>query len=116
MSMGVEDLIGHRLEEYIYSEAGNNNWIWCSGNVLRSIDFIKKETDGDVINWKMLQVKNSDNSENSSSKNIRKGTKIKHWFRRFSKQNKHNWEKLHEILEIETLTEENFIKFLEEKI
>ena len=102
MSMGVEDLIGHRLEEYIYSEAGNNNWIWCSGNVLRSIDFIKKETDGDVINWKMLQVKNSDNSENSSSKNIRKGTKIKHWFRRFSKQNKHNWEKLHEILEIET--------------
>ena len=116
MSMGVEDLIGHRLEEYIYSEAGNKNWIWCSGNVLRSIDFIKKETDGDVINWKMLQVKNSDNSENSSSKNIRKGTKIKHWFRRFSKQNKHNWEKLHEILEIETLTEENFIKFLEEKI
>ena len=116
MSMGVEDLIGHRLEEYIYSEAGNNNWIWCSGNVLRSIDFIKKETNGDVINWKMLQVKNSDNSENSSSKNIRKGTKIKHWFRRFSKQNKHNWEKLHEILEIETLTEENFIKFLEEKI
>ena len=116
MSMGVEDLIGHRLEEYIYSEAGNNNWIWCSGNVLRSIDFIKKEIDGDVINWKMLQVKNSDNSENSSSKNIRKGTKIKHWFRRFSKQNKHNWEKLHEILEIETLTEENFIKFLEEKI
>ena len=116
MSMGVEDLIGHRLEEYIYSEAGNNNWIWCSGNVLRSIDFIKKETDGDVINWKMLQVKNSDNSENSSSKNIRKGTKIKHWFRRFSKQNKHNWEKLHEILEIETLTEENFIKFLAEKI
>ena len=37
MSMGVEDLIGHRLEEYIYSEAGNNNWIWCSGNVLLTI-------------------------------------------------------------------------------
>ena len=116
MSMGVEDLIGHRLEEYIYSEAGINNWIWCSGNVLRSIDFIKKETNGNVINWKMLQVKNSDNSENSSSKKIRKGTEIKHWFRRYSKRNKHNWEKLHEILEIETLTEENFIKFLEEKI
>tara|TARA_A100001011_G_scaffold382990_1_gene453631 strand:- start:519 stop:1145 length:627 start_codon:yes stop_codon:yes gene_type:complete len=116
MSMGVEDLIGHRLEEYIYSEAGINNWIWCSGNVLRSIDFIKKETNGDVINWKMLQVKNSDNSENSSSKKIRKGTKITHWFRRYSKRNMHNWEKLHKILEIETLTEENFIKFLEEKI
>ena len=116
ISMGVEDLIGHRLEEYIYGEASRNNWIWCSGNVLRSIDFIKKETYGDKINWRMLQVKNSDNSENSSSKKIRKGTQIKHWFRRFSKQNKHNWEKLHKVLDIESLTEENFIKYLEEKI
>ncbi len=114
--MGVEDLIGHKLEEYIYSEASPNDWIWCSGNVLRSIDFIKKETNGDKINWRMLQVKNSDNSENSSSKKIRKGTQIKHWFRRFSKQNKHNWEKLHKILDINSLTEKNFIKHLEEKI
>jgi len=116
ISMGVEDLIGHKLEEYIYSEASTNDWIWCSGNVLRSIDFIKKETNGEEINWKMLQVKNSDNSENSSSKKIREGTQIKHWFRRFSKQNKHNWEKLHKILDINSLTEENFIKHLEEKI
>ena len=50
------------------------------------------------------------------SKKIRKGTQIKHWFRRFSKQNKHNWEKLHKILDINSLTEENFIKHLEEKI
>ena len=76
------------------------------------------ETPGKLpeINWKMLQVKNSDNSENSSSKKIREGTQIKHWFRRFSKQNKHNWEKLHKILDINSLTEENFIKHLEEKI
>ena len=52
----------------------------------------------------------------SFSKKIREGTQIKHWFRRFSKQNKHNWEKLHKILDINSLTEENFIKHLEEKI
>jgi hypothetical protein len=32
--MSVEDLIGHTLEEYIYSEtSSNDNWIWCSGNI-----------------------------------------------------------------------------------
>ena len=116
IGMNVEDLIGHTLEEYIYSKSSDQGWIWCSGNILRSIDFIKKEVDGENINWQMLQVKNSDNSENSSSRKVREGTPIKHWFRRFSKRKAHNWEKLNIILGMESLSEENFLEFLKKKI
>ena len=113
--MSVEDLIGHTLEEYIYSVTNKDGWIWCSGNILRSIDFIKKEINGEQIVWKMLQIKNSDNSENSSSKNVRKGTPIKMWFRRFSKKYAYNWEELHVLMGSTDLSEENFLKFLDNK-
>jgi hypothetical protein len=116
MGMSVEGLIGHTLEEYIYSETKSENWIWCSGSILRSIDFIKKETVGENTIWKMLQVKNSDNSENSSSKKVREGTPIKHWFRRFSKRKAHNWEKLNELMNNENLSEDNFLNYLKNNI
>ena len=115
IGMGVEDLIGHTLEEYIYDQAKAQDWIWCSGNIIRSIDFIKKEIDGENIKWQMLQVKNSDNSENSSSKKVRKGTPIKMWFRRFSKKYVYNWEELHVLMGSTDLSEENFLKFLDNK-
>jgi hypothetical protein len=116
LGMSIEDFIGHLLEEYIYSETSKDNWIWCSGNILRSIDFIKKEKNGNKVTWKMLQIKNSDNSENSSSKKVREGTPIKHWFRRFSKRKAYNWSKLNELMNNENLTEKNFIKYIENKI
>ena len=116
MGMSAEDLIGHTLEEYIYSETKSENWIWCSGSILRSIDFIKKETVGENTIWKMLQVKNSDNSENSSSKKVREGTPIKHWFRRFSKRKAHNWEKLNKLMNNENLSEDNFLNYLKNNI
>ena len=85
LCMDMENIIGELLEEYIYSNCKNEGWIWCSGNIVRSIDFIKKNDDG---SWQMLQIKNSDNSENSSSRSVREGTPIKPWFRRFSKRKK----------------------------
>ena len=115
IGMSVEDLIGHTLEEYIYSETSSDKWIWCSGNILRSIDFIKKEEIEDKINWKMLQIKNSDNSENSSSKKVRQGTPIKHWFRRFSKRKAYNWKELNELMDVKNLSEKSFIKYLKKK-
>ena len=116
IGMGVEDLIGHTLEEYIYDQAKAQDWIWCSGNIIRSIDFIKKEIDGKNIKWKMLQVKNSDNSENSSSRKVREGTPIQHWFRRFSKRKSYNWENLNTIIGLNNLSEESFLSYLKEKI
>ena len=113
--MDTENRFGYYLEEFIYSKIKSQNWIWCTGSILRSIDFIKEDTENNKDPWIMLQIKNSDNSENSSSNKIRKGTNIKKWFRRFSKKNETNWEKLIEITSNQELTEENFLIFLKDK-
>ena len=115
IAMDTENRFGYYLEEFIYSKIKSQNWIWCTGSILRSIDFIKEDTENNKDPWIMLQIKNSDNSENSSSNKIRKGTNIKKWFRRFSKKNETNWEKLIEITSNQELTEENFLIFLKDK-
>lgn len=113
LCMEMENIIGAILEEYIYSISKELNWIWCSGDIIRAIDFIKKNEDD---SWEMLQIKNSDNSENSSSKKVRKGTTIKMWFRRFSKRKKFNWEELNTIMNTNKFSEKNFLIFLENKL
>ena len=115
IAMDAENRFGYYLEGFIYSKIKSQNWIWCTGSILRSIDFIKEDTENNKDPWIMLQIKNSDNSENSSSNKIRKGTNIKRWFRRFSKKNATNWEKLIEITSNQELTEENFLIFLKDK-
>lgn len=112
MAMDAENRFGYYLEEFIYSKIKKNNWIWCTGSVLKSIDFIKKNSKNKDEPWTMLQIKNSDNSENSSSNKIRKGTNIKKWFRRFSMRNDTNWDKLIEITSCDDLSEDNFLEFL----
>jgi len=115
MCMTAEDSLGDLLEEYIYENSKNNGWVWCSGNIVRSIDFIKKNLDG---SWAMLQIKNSDNSENSSSKAVRKDTPIKIWFRRFSKRkvNYTNWAELNNLMSTNIFSEEKFLQFIDKKL
>ena len=115
MAMDAENRFGYYLEEFIYSKIKKKNWIWCTGSILRSIDFIKKDTKNKKEPWVMLQIKNSDNSENSSSNKIRKGTNIKKWFRRFSMRNATNWDKLGDITSCDKLSENNFLEFLRKK-
>lgn len=73
--MSAENIQGNLLEEYVASKIHSYGFLWCAGNVLRSIDFCN--TDGSFF----LQVKNKSNTENSSSSNIREGTSIKKWYR-----------------------------------
>jgi hypothetical protein len=88
--MGAENLVGDILERYIASMVEQIGWVWCSGSIITAIDFIhKKENES----WEALQVKNRDNTENSSSSNVRKGTTIQKWFRSFSKKSGENWSK-----------------------
>ena len=115
IAMDAENRFGYYLEEFIYSKIKLENWVWCTGSILRSIDFIKENKDDKKDPWIMLQIKNSDNSENSSSSKVRKGTNIKKWFRRFSMRDATNWEKLIEITENKDLSEENFLEFLRGK-
>lgn len=77
-AMGAENFIGWILESYIASEAEPLGWAWCSGTMIRAVDFICPLQGG---TWKLLQVKNRSNSENSSSSRVRLGTSIEMWFR-----------------------------------
>lgn len=90
LAMGAENLVGNLLERYIASVAETFGWIWCSGSVVRSVDFLKPP-DGQVYSWRLLQIKNRDNSENSSSSAVRDGTTIEKWYRTFSRRRGSNW-------------------------
>ncbi len=79
----VEMMVGELLERYIAKEGINFGWAFTA-ECIKAVDFIKK--DGD--DWIKLQIKASDNTENSSAKLVRDKTPIKHWFRRFSSPKK----------------------------
>lgn len=104
--MGAENIIGSLLEAYIAKEAIEAGWVQCVGSIIRKVDFIKK----DGTAWRLLQVKNRDNSENSSSQAIRNGTNIEKWFRSFSKTGKTNWDNFPDPLV--KLTEQGFHTFV----
>lgn len=110
LSMGAENLIGDILERYIASVVEENGWVWCSGSIIKAIDFVHQKPDG---SWLALQVKNRDNSENSSSSAIRNGTDIKKWFRTFSKKKGDNWSEFPKIVN-SSLSEKGFRNFVEQ--
>ena len=90
LSMGAENLVGELLERYLASILEPKGWVWCSGSMIKAVDFIKPPENADG-EYRLLQVKNRDNSENSSSSAIRIGTTIEKWFRTFSKKTGSNW-------------------------
>ncbi|MFM7980465.1 MAG: SinI family restriction endonuclease, partial [Candidatus Fonsibacter sp.] len=59
-----------------------------------------------------FQIKNRDNSENSSNSAIRNGTEIKKWFRSFSRTGATNWSKLPVEMSQYGLSEEGFMEFV----
>ena len=91
LSMGAENMVGKLLECYLASVLEPAGWIWCSGDVVKAADFIKP-LDTSLTSWRLLQVKNRSNSENSSSSAIRNGTPIAKWFRTFSTKPGSNWD------------------------
>lgn len=87
-AMGAENFIGWILESYIACHAEPIGWVWCSGAVIRAVDFIKPIG---AYKWRMLQIKNRSNSENSSSSRVRLGTTIEKWFRIYARNGATNW-------------------------
>lgn len=122
--MSAENIQGSLLEEYIASHIREYGFLWCNGNVLRSIDFCN--TNGSYL----LQIKNKNNTENSSSSSVRSGTDIKKWFRLGTKTREgvrypdYKWEILNDIisehrtegldLSIPFMNEADYIEFLVE--
>ena len=108
-AMGAENFIGWGLESFIASEAEQLGWAWCSGAMIRSVDFIRPIDGG---NWRMLQIKNRSNSENSSSSRVRLGTQIEKWFRIYAYSGETNWEEFPDIELRPRLSEERFRRFI----
>ncbi|MEH2179732.1 SinI family restriction endonuclease [Nostoc sp.] len=110
LSMGAENIVGDLLERYVATVIEPHGWIWCSGSIVKAVDFIYFDNKNV---WQSLQVKNRDNTENSSSAAIRKGTPIKKWFRTFSKKKGDNWAKFPSLEGKEELSEEGFRSYVE---
>lgn len=110
LSMGAENMVGDLLERYLASVMEPRGWIWCSGAMVKAVDFIKPPKSASE-NWRLLQVKNRDNSENSSSSAIRNGTNIEKWHRTFSKRSGSNWGAFPDQILRTELTEDGFRSF-----
>lgn len=96
--MSAENVQGNLLEEYISQKIKPYGYLWCAGEILRSIDFCA--VDGSLL----LQIKNKSITENSSSNKVRVGTDIKKWYRLGTKkvngmpQPNFRWDVLNELI------------------
>lgn len=114
-AMCAENCVGNLLERYLDSKLRDSQWSWCCGEFVKAVDFIGRNEKGE---WVALQIKNRDNSENSSSSAIRDGTRIQKWFRSFSKDTVKgrpsltNWDNLPSLLQGYDLNEEGFKSFV----
>ena len=124
--MSAENTNGKVLEEFLASILEKVGWIWCAGATIMAIDFIKITND----DYKMLQIKNKYNTENSSSNKIRTGKPIHKWYRLKKPSTKdpyrprENWTALLEELNldsysekqkeflIDNLTEEKYLQYI----
>jgi hypothetical protein len=106
LQMSIENIVGDLLEEYLSIRLCNYGWVCCWGSSIDAVDFCNSKGE-------LLQVKNSDNSENSSSSRVRNGTEIKKWSRRKStKNNTFYWDKLIEFTGADNISEEDFRGFI----
>lgn len=111
MAMSAENIIGLILELFLDEKLKAHGWALAWGSAVAHVDLCSSTGN-------MLQVKNRYNSENSSSKQVRKDHKIDLWYRTKS-SGKDNWEKLHEIIGNHSsinseLTEEKFLQYIKE--
>lgn len=106
LQMSIENIVGDLLEEYLSLRLADLGWYCCWGNSIDAVDFCNEKGE-------LLQIKNSDNSENSSSSRVRNGTQIMKWARRKStKENTFYWEDLIALTGAKNISEEDFVKFV----
>lgn len=110
-SMGLENVIGSILEEYIFTKSLNYGWATCWGSCVKAVDLCHRD-------GRLLQIKNKSNTENSSSSAIREGTTIQKWYRMNAKTGATCWDSLNDLLGItsdaDKLSEAGFRAFTED--
>lgn len=115
LSMSAENKVGQLLERYIAETLEPYGWVWCAGDFVKAIDFIKYNQQ--TKTWKAVQIKNRKTTENSSSSAIRNGTNIQKWFRTFDKPSRKrssddNWDQFPEEEFRGLLSEEGFLTYI----
>jgi len=111
LSMIAENFVGELLERYLANKLESKGWIWCSGNVAKKIDFVKEPT-GTTEDWLLLQIKNRDNTENSSSSSVRAGTSIIKWHRTKSRTGETNWANFPDAAVKAEISERGFVEYV----
>ncbi len=109
-AMSSENIVGALLERYIANVMEAHGWVWCAGDFVKAVDFVKWNGKG----WSALQIKNRDNTENSSSSAIRNGTDIEKWFRGYSKTGETNWAAFPDEKSKDSLTEAGFTSYVKQ--
>lgn len=102
-----QKIVGVLLEAYVLKHSYNHGWIQ-TGDCIRGTDMIKKESDG---SWYKLQIKNSDNTPNSSSAGF-VSNKALTWQRRNSRTGGNYWNEFPD--DDVKLSEEGFREFIKE--
>ncbi|EGQ7835353.1 DNA topoisomerase IV subunit B [Vibrio vulnificus] len=97
--------IGNLLEEYLAEELAIHGWYMAWGETVKSTDLVSNKNE-------RLQVKNRNNTENSSSSQVRNGTDIIKWHRLNASNGTKYWSQLIDITGCNSLSEENFKLFI----
>lgn len=103
----IEMMIGDFLEMYLLKHSNQYGWVQ-SGNCIRGTDMIKKNEDG---SWFKLQVKNSDNTPNSSSAGFVANKAIT-WKRRNSTKGTQYWDEFPDTQVTPHISEIGFNDFI----
>ncbi|MCK8075294.1 SinI family restriction endonuclease [Vibrio sp. 1CM2L] len=101
--------IGNLLEEYLAEELASHGWYMAWGETVRSTDLVS-------IDNERLQVKNRNNTENSSSSQVRNGTDIIKWHRLNANNGTKYWPSLVKLTGCQTLSEERFKSFIKQVV
>lgn len=120
--MSAENIGGNLLEEYIAGKVEQYDWIWCRGKILTAVDFCNKSC------TEFVQIKNKENTENSSGRGFRIDHGAPSWFRMHSEKKSGKivtrWPVLMEIIKRgakkyaddipdDLLNEEDYLQFIE---
>lgn len=104
--MVLENKVGKILEHYLSSRLEPLGWIWCSGDFVEKVDFIKLVS-GD--NYEFLQVKNKDVTENSSSAKGRGD--VPKWARLKGKKAIADWDNFPDLEARKLISEADFLEY-----
>ena len=104
--MVLENKVGKILEHYLSARLEPLGWIWCSGDFVEKVDFVKIVSGKE---YELLQVKNKDVTENSSSAKGRGD--VPKWARLKGKKAITDWQNFPDLEARNLVSEADFLEY-----